>query len=245
MKPLIGISSSMGLGIYSMTQENLPQEQHRLSDSYVKAILQAGGIPVILPSCEDLRIMEAMVDGLDGILLSGGGDVDPARYGQRATGNLGSVSPRRDAAEIALAKYIIEKTEKPLLGICRGIQVMNVAMGGSLYMDLPSAGKLCHSLTMYPRYMTTHEVEVEAGTRRAAIMGAGTNRVNSFHHEAVDAVADGFAVSAKSFDDGIVEAIELPGDRFAVGVQWHPEELTALEDARKLFQAFVEAAKKE
>lgn len=242
MKPLIGISSSMGLGIYSMTQENLPQEQHRLGDKYVQAIIRAGGIPVILPSCEDTSVMEAMVDGLDGILLSGGGDVDPAVYGQRATGHLGSVSPRRDTAEIALAKYVIEKTNKPLLGICRGVQVMNVAMGGTLHMDLPDAGKLCHSLTMYPRHMTTHQVEIKEGTHLAAIM-ASADRVNSFHHEAVDALADCFVATAKSVPDDVVEAIELTGERFVLGVQWHPEELLPREEAQRLFRGFVEAAK--
>lgn len=242
MKPLIGISSSMGLGIYSMTQEFLPQEQHRLGDKYVRAIIQAGGIPVILPACEDVAIMEAMVDGLDGILLSGGGDVDPALYGQRATGHLGGVSVRRDTAEIALAKYVIEKTNKPLLGICRGVQVMNVAMGGTLHIDLPDAGKLCHSLTMYPRHMTTHQVEVKKGTKLAAIMEEA-DRVNSFHHEAVDTLAGCFVVSARSVPDDVVEAIEMPGDRFILGVQWHPEELAAREEAQRLFRSFVGAAK--
>lgn len=244
MKPLIGISSSMGLGIYSMTQDNLPQEQHRLGDNYVKAIIQAGGVPVILPSWEDPAIMEAMVEGLDGILLSGGGDVDPVRYGQRANGHLGGVSPRRDAAEFALAQYVIHKTNKPLLGICRGVQVMNVAMGGSLFIDLPDSGKLCHSLTMYPRHVTTHDIRVEENTKLAQIMGPGVSRVNSFHHEAVDALADCFTVTARSVPDDVIEAIELPGDRFVVGVQWHPEELTVLEESRNLFRAFVEAAKK-
>lgn len=242
MKPLIGITSSMGLGIWSMTQEFQPQEQHRLGDKYVQAIIRAGGIPVILPACEDPAVMEAMVDGLDGIVLSGGGDVDPAIYGQRANGHLGTVSPRRDAAEIALAKYVIEKTDKPLLGICRGVQVMNVAMGGTLHIDLPDAGKLCHSLTMYPRHMTTHQVEVVEDTKLAKIM-QDADRVNSFHHEAVDQLADCFVITAKSIPDGVIEAIEIPGDRFVVGVQWHPEELTTREEAARLFHTFVEMAK--
>lgn len=244
MKPLIGITGSLGLGIYSLTQEHMPAQQHRLSDSYVKAILQAGGIPVILPSCMDEEAMKAMVDRLDGVLLSGGGDVDPALYGQRATGHLGSVSPLRDAAELAVAKYVIRETNKPILGICRGIQVMNVAMGGSLHIDLPDAGKLCHSLTMYPRHMVSHQVQVEENTRLATIMGAGAKWVNSFHHEAVDGLADCFQATAHSVPDSVIEAMELPGERFVVGVQWHPEELTAMEEARNLFRSFVEAAGK-
>ena len=242
-KPLIGITSSMGLGIYSLQQEHMPAEQHRLSDSYIQAVLQAGGIPVILPSLMDESAMKAMVDGLDGILLSGGGDVDPVRFGQRATGHLGGVNPRRDAAELAIARYVIEKTDKPLLGICRGIQVMNVAMGGTLHIDLPDAGKLCHSLTMYPRHMTTHTVAVTEGSRLAQLMGAGERWVNSFHHQAIDHPAECFAVAAVS-EDVVVEAVEVPCERFIVGVQWHPEELRAGEEAQSLFRGFVEAAAK-
>lgn len=119
---------------------------------------------------------------------------------------------------------------------------MNVAMGGSLYIDLPDEGKLAHSLNMYPRHQVSHEIEVTSGTHLAKAMGAGTNLVNSFHHEAVKDLAEGFAVSAVSVPDDVVEAIELPGDRFVVGVQWHPEELTAREEARQLFKNFVAAA---
>ena len=243
MRPLIGISCSMGQAIYSMTQDNVPQLQHRLGDNYVRAIVQAGGVPVLLPNNVDLSSVEEIAAGLDGFLLSGGGDVDPALFGQRATGQLGAVTPRRDDFELALTRYIMQETDKPVLGICRGIQVMNVAMGGTLHIDLPSEGKLCHSLTMYPRYVPTHDVAVEPESKLAAIM-ADACRVNSFHHEAIDVLAAGFAITARSVEDGVVEAIEIPGQRFVMGVQWHPEELNALEESRRLFRAFVEAAKK-
>lgn len=242
MKPLIGITCSMGLGIYSMTMENLPQEQHRLNDTYMKAIARAGGIPVVLPVYDDLSLVKDAVDRLDGVLLSGGGDLDPTLYSRRPNAHLGSVSPRRDAAELAIAQYVIRETDKPLLGICRGVQVMNVAMGGSLYIDLPDEGKLAHSLTMYPRYQVTHDIDVAENTHLARAMGAGANRVNSFHHEAVKELAEGFVASAVSVPDDVIEAIELPGERFVVGVQWHPEELTAREEARQLFENFVAAA---
>lgn len=242
MRPLIGISCSMGQAIYSMTQENVPQLQHRLGDSYVKAVMQAGGIPVLLPNNTDLSCVEELAAGLDGFLLSGGGDVDPALFGERATARLGAVTPRRDDFELALARYVLNETDKPVLGICRGIQVMNVAMGGTLYIDLPDDGKLCHSLTMYPRNIRTHDVKVISETRMEEIMEGHMGRVNSFHHQALRDVADCFLVSAVSAEDDVVEAVELPGERFTVGVQWHPEELTEFPEARKLFQRFVEAA---
>ena len=243
MRPLIGISCSMGQAIYSMTQDNVPQLQHRLGDSYVKAVTQAGGVPVLLPNNLDVSTVEEIAAGLDGFLLSGGGDVDPALFGERATAQLGTVTPRRDDFELALTRYLLEKTNKPVLGICRGIQVMNVAMGGTLHIDLPSDGKMCHSLNMYPRNVRTHDVQTTSGTRMSEIMGH-TGRVNSFHHQAIHDVAEGFTVSAVSADDAVVEAVEQPGERFVVGVQWHPEELTEFPEARDLFRRFVEAAKK-
>ena len=244
MRPLIGISCSMGQAIYSMHQDNPPQLQHRMNDTYVNAVLRAGGIPVILPNIEDVSCVEEIASRLDGFLLSGGDDVDPAIFGKRATGKLGHVIPRRDNFEIALAKYVINHTNKPLLGICRGIQVLNVAMGGSLHIDLPDAGKLCHSLSMYPRNVCSHDVTVMADTRLAEIMGSGEGRVNSFHHQAIDKLADNLIVSAVSTDDNVIEAVELFGDRFILGVQWHPEELTERQEARNLFSAFLDAARK-
>lgn len=245
MKPIIGISCSMGQNIFSMTMENRPQLQHRLNDTYVNAILAAGGIPVILPNLEDTTLIADLVSGLDGILLSGGGDVDPIVFGQRATGHLGTVTPRRDTFELALAKYVLEQTQKPVLGICRGIQVMNVAMGGTLHIDLPDDGKLCHSLDMYPRDSVTHDVSVTDNTCMERIMGGVKGSVNSFHHQAVKDAAECFVVSARSVPDNVIEAMEMPDKRFAVGVQWHPEELVGRTEARKLFSSFVEAAKQQ
>lgn len=243
MRPLIGISCGMGQAIYSMTQDNPPQLQHRLNESYVRAITRAGGVPVILPNNSDISTVEEIAQGLDGFLLSGGGDLDPALFGVRATGKLGTVTPRRDSFELALTKYVLERTGKPVLGICRGIQVMNVALGGTLHLDLVTDGKLCHSMDMFPRNVYSHEVDVISGTRMAAIMGAGKGKVNSFHHQAIKDLAPGLAVGAVSLPDQVVEAAELPGDRFVLGVQWHPEELVECPEALNLFNCFVQAAK--
>jgi len=244
MRPLIGISCSMGQAIYSLHQDNPPQLQHRMNDSYANAILRAGGIPVIIPNIEDVSCVEEIVSGLDGFLLSGGDDVDPALFGARATARLGHVIPRRDHFEISLANHVIHHTNKPLLGICRGIQVLNVALGGSLHIDLPEDGKLCHSLSMYPRNVCSHDISVFADSRLAKIMGQGTGRVNSFHHQAIKDVAKKLLISAVSTDDNVIEAVELPGEQFVLGVQWHPEELTDREEAKRLFRSFVEAAEK-
>lgn len=242
-KPLIGISCGMGQSIDSMTMEQIPRQQQRLNDSYVQAVIQAGGIPVILPACEDPDLMRAMADRVDGVILSGGDDLDPNIFGKRPTGRLGTVCPRRDTAELALAEYVLNHTSKPLLGICRGEQVLNVALGGSLHIDLPSLGTESHSLTMYPRNVVTHQIRVAEDSCLARILGSGSDHwVNSFHHQAVDAPGSGLAVTARSIPDNVIEAVELPGERFVIGVQWHPEELRHLEDAAALFRAFIEAA---
>ena len=244
-KPLIGITAGLSPVIESMTMDHMPLERHRLNDSYVQAVLRAGGIPVILPICEDPERMRAMADRMDGILLSGGDDLDPNLYGKRPTGKLGNVCPRRDSAELVLADYVLHHTSKPLFGICRGVQVLNVALGGTLHIDLPSIGTESHSLNMYPRSMESHLVEVEEDSTLARILGSGGHHwVNSFHHQAVDALGKGLTITARSSPDAVIEAVELPGERFVIGVQWHPEELCNSEDAAKLFRAFIEASAK-
>lgn len=243
MRPLIGISCSMGQAIYSLNQDNVPQLQHRLGDSYVKAITQAGGVPVLLPNNLDITTVEEIAAGLDGFLFSGGGDVDPCLFGERATEKLGTVTPRRDDFELALAQYVLSRTDKPVLGICRGIQVLNVAMGGTLHIDLPSDGKLCHSLAMYPRNVRSHEITILEDTRLEQVMGL-KGRVNSFHHQAIKDLAEGLKVTAVSEPDQVIEAVEAPGERYIVGVQWHPEELVEFPEARNLFAGFVRASSK-
>ena len=242
MKPLIGITCAMGLNITSVNMRHMPSQIHRLSDAYMKAVALAGGIPVLIPVYEDPTMVKEVVDRLDAVILSGGEDPDPANYGQRATGRLGTISPRRDAFDFEVVRYVLRETEKPVLAICRGTQVMNVAMGGSLHIDLEAAGKLAHMLSMYPLHMESHEVEIAKDTRLAQIFGAGVCGINSFHHQAIKDVAEGFSVVATSLPDGVVEAIELPGKRFVLGVQWHPEEMTQLENHLELFKALVQAA---
>lgn len=242
LKPLIGITGSIDVSVKTNAVLLQPQQMHQLSDNYVRAIEQAGGIPVFLPACSDLSLVKEMVDSVDAVLLSGGSDIDPALFHERATARLRPVSPRRDAFDVAVAEYVLKETDKPLLGICRGIQVMNAVMGGSLYIDLEEGGKMAHNLVMYPRTAPSHFVTVEGGSRLSSILGEGTFAVNSLHHQAVKTVADAFVAAAYSVPDGVVEAIEKPGDRFVMGIQWHPEALDDPEH-KKIFRGLVEAAR--
>ena len=242
VRPLIGISCGIGINVKNTNITHQPQEMHQLGDAYVRAIERAGGIPVLLPVYSDLACARAVVEHLDGIILSGGGDLDPILFGGRANTHLRPVIPRRDVFDLAVADYVIHHTDKPLLGICRGTQVINVVMGGTLFVDLKDSGKLEHSLNMYPRNVCSHQVKVAEDSRLAEIMGEGVVGVNSFHHQAVDQPAPGLTVTARSLTDDVVEAFEMPGERFVVGVQWHPEGLAEIESQQAIFRALVQAA---
>jgi putative glutamine amidotransferase len=212
--------------------------------SYVRSVFEAGGVPVLLPQTEDQAAQRDLFERVDGLLLPGGGDIHPARFGEEVMPECGTMDPLRDEVELRLARWAVEE-RKPLLAICRGIQVLNVALGGSLYQDIaaqvPAAGR--HD--WYPDYerdRLSHEVDTTEGTRLAQIVGEPRIGVNSLHHQAAKAVAPGLQVSARAPDD-TVEGLEVPGHPFALGVQWHPEELTASQaHARALFRAFAQAA---
>ena len=239
-KPLIGVSCNMEEKLVSKINHRYVQT---LSNTYIKAVEAGGGIPVIIPNSLNEEDLKTLADRLDGFIFSGGGDVDPAVYGGLSDETVGGVSDYRDETELALLKYVINETDKPVFGICRGVQIMNVEMGGTLIVDLPKAGKMRHSLTEYPREEFTHEIRVEEGSRLKEIL-KDENRVNSFHHQALDKVADGLFVTAYSVKDGVIEAVENRGERYILGVQWHPEELIAHEGHLALFKELVRQAKK-
>ena len=239
-KPLIGITCNY-------TEHNIHNVNIRyyqdVSSSYTKAIENAGGLPVIIPNNTDKETLIELADRLDGFLFTGGVDVDPSFYGKEDDGTMGEVTIERDQTEIDLLKYVIYETEKPVFGICRGIQVINVAMGGTLIMDLPTAGKNIHSFSEKPRELFTHEIVVEEDSRLKEILEDEV-RVNSFHHQAVDRLADGLRITAHSKDDGVIEAYELPGERYLLAVQWHPEELTHTKAHARLFEELVRQSSK-
>jgi putative glutamine amidotransferase len=211
---------------------------------YTEAVLAAGGLPMVLPLTDDEAALEALLTRADGLLLTGGGDVDPAFFGgDAANPTLKSVSRLRDTMELFLTRCLLDEGRRPLLGICRGCQVMNVAGGGTLVLDVPSeiGTAVNHSNSRYSELV--HDVEVTPGTRLHALAGATAIRANSAHHQAVKDPAPRLRVSARSPRDGVVEAVELDGPQFFLGVQWHPERLhDRHEPSAALFRALVAAA---
>jgi putative glutamine amidotransferase len=213
--------------------------------SYVRAVELAGGAPVVTPPHPDEGVLRAIFERLDGLILSGGGDVLPALYGEPDSGLLWSVNAERDRAELLLARWALAE-HLPLLGICRGNQVLNVAAGGTLVQDIatyvPEA--LDHSsVASRPMDCVAHSVEIREGSRLAALFGAGALHVNSAHHQAVLRVGAPLVVTAVAAD-GVSEGVEAPEHPFCLGVQWHPEALLdTLPQMRRLFEALIEAAR--
>ncbi len=235
--PLIGITTSRG-----QNKEKLPYSF--VLDAYVQSVKNAGGLPVLIPIGLELRQIEALRSRLDGIMLSGGGDIDPLRFGGQPHPRVYGIEAERDALEKALVEIAV-RTDWPFFGICRGIQMINVTLGGTLYTDiadqLPGAQKHDY-FPDYPRQQIAHQVRVEANSRLAEILGGTDIPVNSLHHQAIEHLAPVLRPLAWSVPDGLVEAAELPDHPFGLGVQWHPEWLQEHEPMRQLFQAFVTAA---
>jgi len=237
---LIGVSTSITVGAYP--------ERAYVNTAYIHAIQQAGGVPVLLPPQLDGAARLEFRKRLDGVLLTGGGDVCPDRFAEPAHPKTSDVSEARDGLEIDFTLWAIEE-EVPLLAICRGLQVLNVALGGSLHQDIPSelGSPLDHSQVARQsgtRHVPTHHVKVQDGSRLAGILGALEVDVNSFHHQAIKRLGRGLAEVAWA-PDSIIEGLEIDdGGRFVVGVQWHPEELVVADPAaRSLFAALVDRAR--
>jgi len=205
--------------------------------AYATAVQRAGGIAVVLPPDPALADdPDPLLDRLDGLILAGGSDVDPGSYGAERHPKTGNTWPDRDRFELALAQGALDR-DMPLLGICRGMQMLNVALGGTLDQHLPdSLGSEAHCAV--PGTFGEHQVRLAAGSLAAAAAGSETTAVRSHHHQGIDRVGEGLEVSGWSAEDELREAIELPGKNFALGVVWHPEE----DPESKLIGALVEAA---
>jgi putative glutamine amidotransferase len=213
---------------------------HVLRREYVGSVEETGGLPFILAPGKP-EDAPAFLDRLDALLLSGGSDIDPELYGRARHPKLGKVIRERDDFELALCREALRR-DLPILAICRGQQVLNVATGGTLVQDLPSdLGSMDHD-PRRQRWQVAHEVRVVPGTQLRQILGRETVSVNSFHHQAVENTGNGVVVSARAAKDDVVEGIEIPDRHFVVGVQWHPESFWGRgEGFRPLFEAFTAA----
>jgi len=228
MRPLIGISAHEVM----VTDGDVSTFHHVVSAAYIKAVRKAGGVPVLLPIVEPDDVTAAL-DGVDALLMTGGGDVDPSSYDAEADPMTSRVDPKRDLHDIALVRAAVER-ELPTLAICRGSQILNVALGGTLVQHIDGHFDL-------ERYNeSAHEVSVEPGTSLAKILGDEVAGVNTLHHQAVADPASAACIVARA-SDGTVEALEVNGGR-ALGVQWHPELLRHRPEHLALFRSLVEAA---
>ena len=234
--PLIGIT------IQKSSKDTANKNQY-IMDSYIRAVLRAGGIPLLIPLGIPNRDLDILLQRLDGLLLSGGGDIDPQRYRAQPHPTLFSVDSERDRMEIQLVRYA-DKAKKPFLAICRGIQVLNVAMGGSLYVDLDSyyRNPIPHRYdSITQRDFLAHRVDLVEGSLLQQVLGTSPFWVNSLHHQGLKLVGKGLTASAYA-PDQLVEGVELNEHPFGIGVQWHPESLPESPQTIQLFEAFIRAA---
>lgn len=216
--------------------------QHIISRKYTKAIIEAGGIPLLIPSNLPAISASMIISSVNGLLLSGGGDVNPILYGQKPGEKLEGVSDERDTLEFALFKACMEG-EKPILGICRGCQLINVALGGSLYQDIAAEfpQSIEHDQHKRPRDTLYHAVRFAPDSKLLSIVNAGEIQVNTLHHQGISVPAKHLSVVGNCVEDGLYEAVELNDHPFLLGVQWHPEELTANPPHKSIFTEFVKA----
>jgi putative glutamine amidotransferase len=234
-RPLIGITMLVERarwGVWDQPALLVPRQ-------YPDAVQRAGGRALLLaPDPQDTREPDRLLDLLDGVMLTGGADVDPSSYGAEAHPQTSGTSPERDAFELALAAGALER-DLPLLGVCRGMQLMNVARGGTLHQHLPDVlGHEEHRRVSGSFDGADHDVALEPGSLAARAAGEEHHATKSHHHQGVDRVGEGLAVTGRA-PDGLVEALELPGRRFALGVQWHPE----ADEASRLIAALVAEAR--
>lgn len=233
MKPLIGISPSM----------EVDQSYYMTTSDNVKAIELAGGMPVLLPFLINEKDIEELVHRIDGLYLTGGYDIDPTLFGEEPHPKLGTIIPARDKFEIAMV-HKMRELKKPILGVCRGCQIMNIAVGGDMYQDIYSQidDQLLQHSQKAPKEHGSHYVNVREDSLLNQLTGKTKLTVNSRHHQANRYIPEGFQVSGKA-TDGIIEAIEGTDDLFFLGLQWHPENMaiTGMDESKKIYQGFIKA----
>lgn len=239
-RPIIGITSA-----YEMEEGLRNYHRTTVSIDYTKSIVAAGGVPLIIPVTNDIETIKAQLSLVDGLLLSGGVDINPFLYGQDFKEGMGVVSPERDECEIQVLREYL-KTGKPILGICRGHQLINVYFKGTLFQDLKHSKKetLKHRQDFYPE-LATHKVKIVADDNMLYKLYGEEIATNTFHHQAVDKLGEGLTAIAFT-EDGILEAFQMKSHKFLYGIQWHPEMMTARgnEEMKKIFVEFVNSCEK-
>ena len=236
--PLIGVTTVRTLNAKGYSQVGL-------LESYIKALSLAGAYPILIPLGLPLDWIFELLPHINGVLFSGGGDVHPERYGSDNHSQVINVDEERDQVEISLFEEVMRR-EMPLLGICRGLQVINIALGGTLYEDLEDQrpNTLKHDCwTDYPPDYLSHSVKPNSNSQLIGIMGLEMIEVNSLHHQGIRELAPELDATAHS-PDGLIEAVELPNYPFGLAVQWHPEWLQEYPAMRAIFSNFVKAASK-
>ena len=233
-KPIIGITTSLELN-----PNRLNDHKTIVSVDYSKAVINAGGIPFILPITENMEVIREQIQHLDGLLLSGGGDPDPILYGEDCLQEVGSITPERDKFELEILDEFI-KTGKPILGICRGLQIANIYFGGSLYQDVKYTGTTINHMQKWLPDLPTHDINIEL----AKILGTKA-AINSYHHQMIIDLGNNLTSIAKA-NDGIIEAFQNKNHKFFYAVQWHPEMMAVRgnEKMQKIFDKFIESCGK-
>jgi putative glutamine amidotransferase len=232
---LIGVTTYRNQNAYSFTQFSI-------SEAYISALANSGASPVLIPLGGSAAALDVLLARLDGLLFSGGGDIDPQAYHSQMHVSVQEVDRDRDRVEIYLMEQALGR-RLPFMGICRGLQLINVALGGSLYEDIldQHEGAIQHQFFPgWPRDHLAHKVQIEADSSLGRILGATELPVNSLHHQGVKSLAPELRATAVA-PDGIIEGFELPGYPFGLAVQWHPEWLQAHTPMRALFRAFIQA----
>ena len=244
MKAIIGISIN---SLRDISQNDVGQigvegqDWQLVAADYIRAIERNGGLPILIPNVKNMEDMSLVLDKLDGLLLSGGHDVNPRTYKERNSGKAGNFDNIRDHQEIFMTEYALEK-DIPILGICRGLQVLNVTLGGTIHQDLPSAGFFAHSMSNSLRNEPSHSLKILEDSPLYEIFKRDEIWTNSYHHQGINELGKGLKVAALS-EEGLIESVYLDGKKFALGVQWHPEMMYDNEEMNLIFKKFIKACK--